>query len=122
MGRWARATTTTIELIASELRAGGSENKDASSRGIVSELRRKMGETYSKIKSVFTNPSLSLKWKVNVYLATIISQVEYSLHFTEFSPAEIKSLDAVFHSHLRTIVGIPHPWVSIQAGFRPTNK
>ena len=81
-----------------------------------------MGEVYSKIKPVFTSQNLSLKWKLNVYKAMVISQAEYLLHFTKFSPAEIRSLDVLFHKHLRTLLRIPHPWISIQAGYPPVSN
>ena len=70
----------------------------------------------------FTYKNLSRKWKMLIYFAVIVSQVQYALGTLRLSPAHIRSISSLYHAHLRTIVNTLQPFAALKTGFPPVNN
>jgi hypothetical protein len=79
----------------------------------VSDVKRKIGATYQSLRPIFTNRNLSRKWKMLIYFAVIVSQVQYALGTMRLSPAHIRSISSLYHAHLRTIVNTLQPFAAL---------
>ena len=80
-----------------------------------SELNRRIGatrDTLSKLCRIRSHASISNQRKLEIYSACVLSKLTYNLHALLLNTAEQRKLDAFHVRCLRTILRIPHSFLS----------
>ena len=91
---------------------GGIINKQADTH---KEVRRRIGiamATSQKLEQFWKSMNCTGKWKAQVFISVIITQLTYGLETVPTTVGDERKLDAFVTKGVRKILGIHHSWIS----------
>ena len=97
---------TTMKKASEVTYLGGSLTKDVQPKVEIQNRIRMVMQAVRSLEGLWKHTSCSVKWKVNVYNAVVVSKLLYGLETVQMPPSVMKDLDVFQMRGFRKILGI----------------